>query len=211
MPTNNGYSIGWLARCTDPYEFFPLRFLHVLLLRLVFKFTLSTHQAPTTSLERSDLQCFCIMWKTGVYWLMREGVDCLVELVNGSKGVLIITKTKADWQEICADIFRRIISCVMEAKAEFCQTIKPQYCLLGSTDEADLLNEDNLFAMKKAEFALTHPEVNVIPSVTGKRVMERSRLLCLRKLTLWDSFFPMEFVSVLRYLKPLKCMNLGLS
>ena len=94
MPTNNGYSIGWLARCTDPYEFFPLRFLHVLLLRLVFKFTLSTHQAPTTSLERSDLQCFCIMWKTGVYWLMREGVECLVELVNGSKGVLIITKTQ---------------------------------------------------------------------------------------------------------------------
>ena len=30
-----------------------------------------------------------------------------------------------------------------------------------------------------------------------------SRLLYLRKLTLWDSFFPMEFVSVLRYLKPL--------
>ena len=43
----------------------------------------------------------------------------------------------------------------------------------------------------------------MIPSVTGKRVMERSRLLYLSKLTLWDSFFPMEFVSVLRYLKPL--------
>ena len=203
MPTNDGYSIAWLARCTDPYEFFPPRFLHVLLLRLVFRFTLSAHQTPSTSLEHSDLQCFCTMWKTGIHWLMSEGVECTVELVNGSKGVLIITKTKADWQEICADIFRRITSCVMEAKAEFCQTIKPQYCLLDSTDEADLLNEDNLFAMKKVEFALTHPEVNVIPSVTGKKVMERSRLVYLRKLTLWDSFFPMEFVSVLRYLKPL--------
>ena len=203
MPKNNGYSIGWLARCTDPYEFFPPRFLHVLLLRLVFRFTLSAHQTPSTSLEHSDLQCFCTVWKTGIHWLMSEGVECTVELVNGSKGVLIITKTKADWQEICADIFRRITSCVMEAKAEFCQTIKPQYCLLDSTDEADLLNEDNLFAMEKIEFALTHPEVNVIASVTGKRVMECSRLLCLHKLTLWDSFFPMEFVSVLRYLKPL--------
>ena len=203
MPTNDGYSIAWLARCTDPYEFLPPRFLHVLLLRLVFRFTLSAHQTPSTSLEHSDLRCFCTMWKTGIHWLMSEGVECTVELVNGSKGVLIVTKTKADWQEICADIFRRITSCVMEAKAEFCQTIKLQYCLLDSTDEADLLNEDNLFAMEKVEFAFTHPEVNVIPSVAGKKVMERSRLLYLRKLTLWDSFFPMEFVSVLRYLKPL--------
>ena len=203
-PLKHCFSIGWLARCTDPHEFFPPRFLHVLLLRLVFRFTLSAHQTPSTSLEHSDLQRFCTMWKTGVYWLMREGVECLVELVNGSKGVLIITKSIADRQEICSDTFGGIISCVMEAKAEFCQTITPQYCLLDSTDEADFLNEDNLFAMREVEYTFAHPEVsNVIPSLTGKKVMERSRLLCLRKLALWDSFFPMEFVSVLRYLKPL--------
>ena len=38
------YSIGWLARCDNSScDYFPPRFLHVLLLRLVFRFTLAVH------------------------------------------------------------------------------------------------------------------------------------------------------------------------
>ena len=196
------YSIGWLARCTDSHEFFPPRFLHGLLLRLVFWFTLSVHHIPGASPDHSFLQRRCTMWKTGVHWVMREGVECFVEVVNGNKGVVVVTKSSTERQETCVDIFSSIISCVMEAKTEFCHSINPQFFFLDSTDDADYLNIDNLFAMDDVVSSFAHPS-NVIPSVTGKRVMERSRLLCLRKLTLWDSFFPMEFVSVLRYLKPL--------
>ena len=40
-PAHFSYGMGWLARCTESHHSFPSRFLHVLLLRLVFRFTLS--------------------------------------------------------------------------------------------------------------------------------------------------------------------------
>ena len=41
----------------------------------------------------------------------------------------------------------------------------------------------------------------VIVSTSGKRQMERSKLLCMRGFTLWYSLFPMDFKSVLHYIK----------
>ena len=38
---DNTYSINWLAQCSKDYDYFPPRFLHVLLLRLVFRFSVS--------------------------------------------------------------------------------------------------------------------------------------------------------------------------
>ena len=126
------YSIGWLAKCTDPFDHFPARFLHVLLLRLVFKFTLSApsqNKVSSASPDHSHFQRRCTMWKTGVHWLMMEGVECMVELVDGSKGVVIIIKSKEDMAENCVHVFNRIFSCVMEAKAEFCHAIRPDFFL----------------------------------------------------------------------------------
>ena len=200
------YSIGWLARCTHLFDHFPPRFLHVLLLRLVFRFTLS---APTQSIssitssspEHSYFKRCCTMWKTGVHWLMTEGVECMVELVDGSKGVVIITKSKEDLAENCVNVFNRIFSCVMEAKEEFCHAIRPDFFLLDSTKESDYLNEDHLFAMSDVETALAHPErSNWILSVSRKRPMESSKLFFANKLNFWLVMFPIDMESVLHHL-----------
>ena len=198
------YSIGWLARCTHPFHHFSTRFLHVLLLRLVFRFTLSAPSqsiASSVSPNHSHFQRRCTMWKTGVHWLMTEGVECMVELVDGSKGVIIVTNSDKDLAENCANVFNRIVSCVMEAKEEFCHAIRPDFFLLDSTNESDYLNEDHLFAMSDVETALAHPEGNDwILSVSGTRKMERSKLLCMQKLTLWHKLFPIDLKSVLHHL-----------
>ena len=147
-PPDLSYSIGWLARCTDPFDYFPPRFLHVLLLRLIFKFTLSVpaqNQASGASPDHSHFQRRCTMWKTGVHWILKEGVECMVELV-GNKRLVVITKSEEDTAENCISVFNRVISCVMEAKAEFCHSVKPQFFLLDCTDEAvDYLNEDHQY------------------------------------------------------------------
>ena len=212
-PPKFSYSIGWLAQCTAHDHYFPPRFLHVLLLRLVFRFTLSAstpkHASPDSHLKRR-----CSMWKTGVRWLMEEGVACQVELVNGSKGVVVITRSTEEKMEDCISVFRKIICCVIESKAEFCAPIRPDFFLLDSTEEADYLTEDNFFAMHEVERALTDPEGrHMIVSVTGNRYMERSRLFCMRKLTHWDTFFPIDFASVFRRVDKVEARylyNLGL-
>ena len=216
-PPNFSYSIGWLAQCTARDHYFPPRFLHVLLLRLVFRFTLSAptlKHAPGTPFDDSHLKRRCSMWKTGVFWLMKEGVACQVELVNGSKGVVVITRSTEEKIENCISVFRKIICCVMESKAEFCAPIRPDFFLLDSTEEADYLTEDNFFAMHEVEGALTDPDGGEgILSVTGKKYMERSRLFFMRKLTHWDTFFPIDFVSVLRCVDKVEAKylyNLGL-
>ena len=220
-PPDLSYSIGWLARCTDPCDYFPPCFLHVLLLRVVFKFTLSVpaqNQASGSSPDYSHFQRRCTMWKTGVHWLMEEGVECMVELVNGIKEVVVITKSILDRAQNCTIVFSRIITCVMEAKAEFCHSIKPRFFLLDCSDksqEGNCLNEDNLFAMSDIESVLACPEKEgkeVIVSLSGKRQMEISKLLSLRIFIHWHSLFPIDFLSVHYLLKNVvdKVCDLGL-
>ena len=201
------YGIGWLAQCTDPYDYLSPRFHHVLILRLVFKFTLSANlpadQATSGSPDPSHFQRRCTVWKTGVHWLMEEGVECMVELVDANKEVVVLTRSTKDRAENCAAVLNNIVSCVMEAKAEFCHSVRLEFFLLNSTSEADYHSADNLFAMRDVERVLTSAEgkPEVIVSTSGNRMMECSKLLCLRNLTLWRSLFPMDFNSVLYYIK----------
>ena len=200
------YSVGWLAQCTDPYDYFPPRFLHVLLLRIVFRFTLTAPQvrlsskakaAATDSFYKQNCQRRCTMWKTGVHWQMEEGVECIVEMVNINKGVVVITRSERDLMENCISVFNNIVSSVMETMKEFCHSIKPQFFLLSSTQQDDYLSEDNLFTTSDVERVLTSSDgKHVVVSVTGKREMKRADLLCMRTLTYWNSIFPIDFISV---------------
>ena len=204
-PPDLSYSIGWLARCTAPLDYFPSRFLHVLLLRLVFKFTLPI---PTQSQAYADDHSFqrrCTMWKAGLHWLMEEGVECMVELVNfecNSNGVVVITRSDREMAENCIKVFNSIINCVMQAKAEFCHSIKPEFFLVDSAKASSYLEEDNLFAMSDVERVLNSLEGKAqVVSITGTRAMKREEIVCLRKCTHWDNLFPVDFSTVLHHLR----------
>ena len=206
-PPDLGYGIGWLARCTDPCDYLSPRFHHVLVLRLVFMFTLSAdppaEEVSSGSPDPSHFQRRCTVWKTGVHWLMEEGVECTVELAGANREVVVLTRSTNDLAENCAAVFNDIVSCVMEAKAEFCHSVKLKFFLLDSTSEADYLSADNLFTMRDVERVLTSTDgrAEVIISASGNRQMVRSKLLCLHNFTLWHSLFPMDFKSVLQYIK----------
>ena len=197
-PPDLSYGIGWLAQCTDPRDYFPPRFHHVLFLRLVHRF------APKVSVADQHTgphQYRCTMWKTGLHWSMREGVECIVEIVHDNRGVVIRVNSESGKTEVCATVIKELIQCVLEAKAEFCHTVRPQFFLLNSTSEADYLNPDNLFAMSEVHLALTSEGLDVILSAEGKGKMKCSKVLWMRKLTHWDSLFPITIQTVLHSLK----------
>ena len=203
-PPGLSYGIGWLARCADAScDHFPSRFLHVLLLRLVFRFTLQVPTQPQTpsasSPDHSHLTRRCAMWNSGVHWDMEEGVECMVELVDDKKGIAVVTKSKEDILEICISVFNSIVSCVMETKAEFCYSIRPQFFLLDPTTSADYLHKDNLFALCDVMRVLNEGKA-VVLSVTGNMRLDCSKIVFLRNFTLWNDLFPLDFASVLSYL-----------
>ena len=203
-PSGLDYSIGWLARCSDTScDHFPSRFLHVLLLRLVFRFTL---QASTqlsalsaSSPDHSHLTRRCAMWNSGLLWNVEEGVECNVEMVNGNKGIVVITKSEEDLLENCVSVFNSIVSCVMEAKAEFCYSIRPQFFLIDPIISTDCLHEDNLFSLTDVERVLAEGK-EVVLSMTGRMRLKCTQITCLRNFTFWNDLFPLDSASVLLYL-----------
>ena len=114
---------------------------------------------------------------------------------------VVTTKSEQDTAENCVSVFNKIMSCVKKAKTKFCPNISPHFFLLGSTNEADYLNPDNQFAMSDVERALQHLEEKWVLSVSGKERMERSKLSCIQTVTLWHCMFPIDFTSVLHYIK----------
>ena len=206
------YSIGWLARCSKPQDYFPPRFLHVLLLRIALRFTL-LDPSPHAH-HASDLKRDCMMWKTGVHWVMEEGVECTVELLNTNKSVVIALR---GYEEHASDsydeIANRIINCVMDAKKEFCHFIQPDFFLLDSTDESDYLSEDNLFSLRRVERFLKSPkEKEIIKSDNGKKIMSTKKLIFMHKRNYWYNLFPIDFFSFFQKLKEVgtKWHDLGL-
>ena len=203
-PPGLSYGIGWLARCSDTScDHFPSRFLHVLLLRLIFKFTLQASMQLSTlsasSPDHSHLTRRCAMWNSGLLWNVEEGVECTVEMVNGNKGIVVITKSEEDLLENCVSVFNSIVSCVMEAKAEFCYSIRPQFFLIDPITSTDCLIEDNLFSLTDVERVLAEGK-EVVLSLTGKMRLKCTQITCLRNFTFWNELFPLDSASVLRYL-----------
>ena len=148
------FSIGWYAECREKFDYFPARFLHVLLLRLAYAFALPIiNRNPTNSSnEVSAYSRRCTMWKNGIHWRMEEGVEYIVEVVNDNKGISVITKYKEN-SEKWATVLGKIIDKAMQAKAEFCNAVSLHHFVLksGSVDTASYSDPENLFDISDIE------------------------------------------------------------
>ena len=203
-PPGLSYGIGWLAQCSDSsYDNFPSRFLHVLLLRLIFRFTLQVPSQPQTSSasspDHSHLTRCCSMWNLGVHWWMENGVECTVEMADSRKEMTVITKSKEEHLENCTTVFNSIVSCVMEAKAEFCHSITPQFFLLDPTTSAD--PKDNLFSLSAVKRVLNEGKEVVLSCHADKPPLYRPKFSFLRNFTIWNDIFPLDSISVLHSLE----------
>ena len=116
------YSCGWILRCKSFEHFFTSRFLEALLLRLAFSFALAP-QTDEVSNELLPLQRKCKVWKAGIYWRNRSGVEALVEVGEGSKRVVVFLRCLKGSVVECARLRSRIIHKVLQAKSKFCPKI----------------------------------------------------------------------------------------
>ena len=189
IPPEGSYSIGWLARCHPP-DYFPSRFLHVLLLRVALRFTLTPPHQTDTSPGQQHLKRLCTMWETGVHWLTEEGVECEVD-VDISKEVVVNVRSEENNVRRCFTLFNSIISCIMETKAEFCHSIQLHFLLLDKEDNSYLLDRVEGCLHERKEFAI---------SITGKALMPLSKLKHIRN-TFWNALFSIDERSICEYIQ----------
>ena len=190
-PDDYTYSIGWFAECQSKFDYFPSRYLHVLLLRLAFSFAHPV--APCVAEGESEhvvdvmkRNCRCTMWKNGIHWHMEEGVECIVELVNNSKGLVVITKSRIEEERKCkcTEMLFKIIDLAVQAKEEFCHsiTLKEYLMPLDPKDTSSFRKRDHLFDLRDVDRVLREGKP-VVLSITGKYIVESSCIAHLKSLS----------------------------
>ena len=183
--------IGCYFECKGKFDYFPPRFLHVLLLRLAYCYALQVpHENASTDSEPNlaIVQHYnrrCTMWKNGIHWLMEKGVECFVEMVNNSKGIVVVTKSKETQKSICIEMLFKIMREIQEAKEEFCDPVTLQHYLMNSDDPASFSDKDKLFAMSEVERVLREGNPSIV-SINGRGHLDSKKIHYLMQCTLWS-------------------------
>ena len=162
---------GWVLQC-KPGQFFTPRFLQVLLLRLAFSFALApdvqqvtTSDLPTLQQDVQQATCSdlptlkrkCKVWKSGIYWANRSGVEALVEVGEGSKRVVVLLRCSKGTQVECAHLRSAVIGKILRVRSEFCRKVAIREFLLRPSDSKDypLKPSSDLTLITTAELACT--------------------------------------------------------
>ena len=139
----------------------------------------------------------CTMWKNGIHWLMEEGVECFVEMINKSKGIIVVTKSEVAQITTCTKMLFEIIRKIHQAKEEFCETISLQEYYLHVSDSTPFIdvNEldsddpitstgDSLFLSSDVARVLKDSKEFII-SVNGHTSLKVTKVSCLQEYIHW--------------------------
>ena len=108
------YQSGWLLECSQSHEFFTPHFLQVLLLRLAFSFVLAPEDSHISH-DHPALQRKCSVWKNGICWFNRDGVECLVEIEDRQVLVMLRCPKGAVHELECIYLRSLVIRKVLDA------------------------------------------------------------------------------------------------
>ena len=117
-----GYHCGWLLQCSKPDQFLMAHFLQILLLRLAIAFAMVPHAQEATS-DLPTIQRKCRVWKNGIYWANRAGVEALVEVVDNSRRVTVMLRCLSGQEIDCIHLRSSIIRSIINAKRECCPKV----------------------------------------------------------------------------------------
>ena len=110
---------GWEIECSNPEQFFTPRFLHLLLLRIAFRFAFShTPDTDHLAIHRS-----CSIWKNGISWESDDLVSGLVEVSNHSRKVTILVRCQEKSKKNLLPLLSSVMREVLETKEEVCHNI----------------------------------------------------------------------------------------
>ena len=88
------FSFGWcLSLKNTEQNFFTIRFLHVLLLRLAYTFPLASAQ------HVQHAKC-CSVWENGILWDNAEGIRTVVELIDNNQCVVVAMSYRAETRQL---------------------------------------------------------------------------------------------------------------
>ena len=146
------YHTGWCMKVSHANQFFTPRLLHILLLRISFGF--ATAVAPCGGLGTRQ----CTVWKNGIRWLDRDGIETVVEMLEQDRAVVVLMRGKAGSELDCVALRSELVHLVLEVKLKFCPNLRVGQYLI---DPKDLTNQPYPFATRCLD-SITLYEVSTV-------------------------------------------------
>ena len=119
---------GWCMYCPNPFQFLSVRFLHVLLLRLAYRYSLPRHRKVGKLDKNSPMQQLnrrCTVWKNGIYW--KHSNDVVVEVTDNNRCVTVFVSNDkgVESQKICCSVIKLVLS----LQKQFCPCKIEEYII----------------------------------------------------------------------------------
>ena len=176
------YHSGWLLQCSKCEQFLTPRFLQVLLIRLAYSLAFVSSTKNPSDSDYSSLPRKCCVWKCGICWSDRAGIETIVEVVN-QKNIIVLMRSlkRIESQTRLTFVRSQIIKKVLDTKKELCPKItvkesflRPQYAISYPLDLPNVKVVD----MNEIVHAVVEGEFGVLDSDSeGQMIDVESGLL----------------------------------
>ena len=126
---NGDYSnkCGWIMETTQANEFFTLRFLQVLQLRIAFNFPLSVVTRRIIGFAPPTIQRCCSVWKNGISWKTGSGLECLVEVTEQCQAVVLMLRSISSSRDLTSHYISyrsSLIKVITSAVSDICPSLE---------------------------------------------------------------------------------------
>ena len=118
---------------------------------------------------------------------MKEGVECIVEVVNEGRGVVVVVKSRKQHTYQSIHMLTQIANVVTEAKTEFCNSVSLRHYIMKSDDPALCSNEDKLYDINQIKSAMENNEDTIV-SASGCQTLVVETLNAIKCHTNWGEF-----------------------
>ena len=162
---------GWMLQCCEAGQFLTSQFTQVFLSRIAFSCALAPDTPGSNDLPVLLRKCF--IWKNGISWGSRKGVEALVEIRYPPqyKEVVAMLRCWSGQEVECARQRSTIIQMVLEAKEKLCPKVSTQEFLLHPSQvrEYPLKSpaEQDLISIREVSRAVVEGEPGAIGSNNG--------------------------------------------
>ena len=164
------YRCGWTLQCSRPHQFLTPQFLHVLLLRLAFSFALA-HDSTHEVLVSPVLERRCFVWKNGICWLSRDGIETTVEETRQNSTYTVTVQCLSGQELECTQYRSQVVKCMLDAKDELCPTVTVRESLVHPDCLATRdIDSQHTFSIAEVAEALAEDKPFVVSQPGGKMV-----------------------------------------
>ena len=158
------YKCAWHCESTNPDQSLTTRFLHVLILRLAFLFTL-----PAANQQHSSpvlCKC-CSLWKRGIGWLNEDGIEVVVEVELQYPRITLLMRCPDDAKMKCVELRSTVIHEILQTRQKYCEAMTMTESFIHPTQiQYPVVTSDKLYLLTDISSAIVKK---------GKRVVDQHR------------------------------------